>query len=133
MRKHKAPLWLSYMDWGISVKRYLKIIQQGCPEHWRPRQCRHCQAESGIHRHGRYYRKLYTLLEEVKLVIFRFKCSTCGKTFSLLPPFLIPYRGAALDVQEKLIRQADQGYPLEAITENLTPATEPYSAKTLWR
>lgn len=109
------------------------MIEQGCPEEWRPRQCRHCKAVGGIHQHGRYYRKLYTLLEVVKLAIFRFKCTTCGKTFALLPPFLIPYRGAALDVQEELVRQADQGYPLETIAEKLTLATEPYSAKTLWR
>jgi len=121
------------MDWGISVKRYLNIVEQGCPEEWRPTECRHCQAVGGIHRHGRYYRKLYTLLEAVKLVIFRFKCTTCGKTFSLLPPFLLPYRGAALDVQEELVRQADRGHPLEAIAEALTPATEPYSVKSLWR
>lgn len=109
------------------------MIEQGCPEEWRPKQCRHCQAVSGIHRHGRYYRKLYTLFDVLKLVIFRFKCTTCGKTFALLPPFVIPHRGASLDIQEELIRKTEQGYPLEAIAEKLTPATEPYSPKTLWR
>jgi hypothetical protein len=54
------------------------MIEQGCPEEWRPKQCRHCLAVVGIHLHGRYYRKLYTLLEVLKLAIFRFKCTTCG-------------------------------------------------------
>ena len=109
------------------------MTKEGCPEEWRPRQCRHCQAQGRFHRHGFYTRKLYTLFEALDLVIFRFKCTTCERTFGLFPPFLLPYRGAALEVQEEVIRLVDQGRPLETITERLTSATEPYSAKTLWR
>lgn len=66
-------------------------------------------------------------------MIFRFKCFSCSRTFGLFPPFLIPRRGAALDVQEQVLRELDEGQPLRAVAENLGQRTEAYSEKTLWR
>jgi hypothetical protein len=107
------------MIWDTCVKIYLALIQNGCPGEWRPTRCRRCGAESKFHRHGQYTRMLYTLEEALEIIIFRFRCTACSKTFGLLPPFLIPHRTAALDVQEQVVRELDGGTPLREVAEGL--------------
>jgi len=121
------------MIWDTCVKTYLALIQNGCPEEWRPTRCRRCDAESKFHRHGHYTRMLYTLEEALEIIIYRFRCTTCRKTFGLLPPFLTPHRTAALDVQEQVVRELDGGTPLRKVAEGLVLPTQPYSEKSLWR
>lgn len=121
------------MNWETCVKVYFLLTMGGCPEEWRPTRCRPCQAQGKFHRHGHFTRKLFTLEEVLTLVIFRFKCCSCGRAFGLFPPFLVPRRGAALDVQEQVVRKLDEGQSLQSVTESLDLPTEPYSEKTLWR
>lgn len=121
------------MIWDTCVKAYIILTLAGCPKEWRPTRCRHCQAQGKFHRHGRFTRKLYTLEEILDIVIFRFKCTSCGRTFGLFPPFLIPHRGAALDVQERVVRELDEGRSLQSVAKSLVIPTEPYSEKSLWR
>jgi hypothetical protein len=89
--------------------------------------------EAKAHRHGHYTRMLYSLEEALEIIIFRFRCSNCRKTFGLLPPFLAPYHTAALDVQEHVVRELDAGTPLRAAAEKLALPTQPYAEKSLWR
>jgi len=121
------------MIWDTCVKHYLSLIKNGCPEAWRPTRCRHCEAEAGFHRHGHYTRMVYTLEEALKIIIFRFRCTTCRKTFGLLPSFLTPYRTAALDVQERVVRELDSGLSVRIVADGLSLPTQPYSEKSLWR
>lgn len=121
------------MEWDTSVKAYLESIENGCPEDWRPTRCRHCESQGKFHRHGHFPRKLFTLLAVLEIIIFRFKCTSCGRTFGLFPPFLVPHQGAALDVQEQVVQQLDNGRSLQSVSESLNLPTEPYSEKTLWR
>ncbi|WP_423244837.1 DUF6431 domain-containing protein [Fonticella tunisiensis] len=44
-----------------------------------------------IHRHCHYDRNVVTLNQHFIISIQRFLCPCCGKTYSLLPSFLIPY------------------------------------------
>nr|WP_227764572.1 DUF6431 domain-containing protein [Zhaonella formicivorans] len=115
------------------VKTYRMLTLGGYPKEWRPTKCRHCQAQGKFHHHGHFTRKLYTLDEILEIVIFRFKCISCGRTFGLFPPFLIPHRGAALDVQEQVVREMDKCQSLQTVAENLDLPTESYSEKGLWR
>lgn len=105
----------------------------GCPKEWRPAVCRHCAAEAGFHRHGHYSRMLYTLEEELEILIFRFKCKACENTFGLLPAFVERYQSAAADVKEQVVRELDEGAPLRVVAEQLEVATAPYAEKSLWR
>ena len=73
------------------------------------------------------------MLAVLEIIIFRFKCTSCGRTFGLFPPFLVPHQGAALDVQEQVVQQLDNGRSLQSVSESLHLPTEPYSEKTLWR
>lgn len=121
------------MKWDTCVKTYLLMTLNGCPKEWRPTVCRHCAAEAGFHRHGHYNRTLYTLEEVLEIVIFRFKCKSCEKTFGLLPSFVERYQSVAVDVKEQVISELDGGVPLRVVAEQLDLLTEPYSEKSLWR
>jgi len=53
--------------------------------------CKKCGYLGRLHRHGFYYRNAITAHTVHRVVIIRFKCPSCKKTYSLLPSFLIPY------------------------------------------
>ena len=121
------------MNWDTCVKAYLLKILNGCPKEWRPILCRHCEAEAEFHRHGHYSRMLYTFEAAFEIVIFRFKCTTCGKTFGLLPSFVERYRTTAVEIQEHVVSELDNGVPLRVVAGKLVLPTQPYSEKSLWR
>lgn len=54
--------------------------------------CEACGFEGKLYRHGFYYRNLITFKNAFRVVILRCKCQSCGKTYSLIPSFIIPYR-----------------------------------------
>ncbi|MBS4040147.1 MAG: hypothetical protein KGZ81_06060 [Flavobacteriales bacterium] len=60
--------------------------------------CSSCGYEGMLHRHGHYKRNVVTLTQHFVISIQRFLCPSCGKTFSLLPSFLIPYFIYSYDV-----------------------------------
>lgn len=73
---------------GKTVKAYLKQFQdvpppcnEGCPD---------CSGK--LYKHGRYYRTVIIGKKLIKIPIYRRLCPACGKTLSLLPDFLYPYR-----------------------------------------
>jgi hypothetical protein len=53
--------------------------------------CPQCRAKNTLLRHGFYERN--AIEDEVcyRITICRLKCPDCGKTFSILPDFLLPY------------------------------------------
>ena len=53
--------------------------------------CKNCGYSGMLHRHGHYDRNVVTLNSHFIISIQRFICPSCGKTYSLLPSFLIPY------------------------------------------
>jgi len=60
--------------------------------------CLSCGYEGMLHRHGHYHRNVVTLYEHFIISIQRFKCPSCGKTYSHLPSILIPYFIYSYDV-----------------------------------
>ena len=120
------------MTWDTCVKSYLKIVENGCPEEFRPTWCEHCESESNFHRHGSYTRSLYTLAEAFEIRIFRFKCTACATACSILPSFLKRNHTAALDVHECVMRMNTDGVALRIIAEQLA-SVQAFSEKTLWR
>lgn len=60
--------------------------------------CSCCGYEGMLHRHGHYDRNVVTFTQHFVLSIQRFLCPCCGKTYSLLPSFLIPYFIYTFDV-----------------------------------
>ncbi|WPC44707.1 DUF6431 domain-containing protein [Clostridium sp. JS66] len=54
--------------------------------------CEACGYEGKLYRHGFYYRNLITFNKAYRVVIIRYRCKSCHKTYSLIPSFIIPYR-----------------------------------------
>ena len=94
------------------------------PLHIRPRCCWHCNAQCRFHRHSRYMRKCVFLLTGwlTPFFIQRFKCSACGKVFSLIPESL--YKWQRLDLA--LLQEFLSGKQCKSVREN-------FSVRTLWR
>ena len=59
--------------------------------------CPHCGGK--ISRHGVYYRK------KAGVLIQRYKCCGCGRTFSFLPPFLLPHKHYAVSDMAEAIEE----------------------------
>ena len=106
------------------------MVENGCPEEFRPTWCKHCQSEAKFHKHGSFTRSVLTMEELLEIKIFRFKCTACAKTCSVLPSFLKRHHTAALDVQEHIVRSHQNGVSLRVISEQLSPQLA-FSEKTL--
>lgn len=126
------------MDWNQDVQCYLDmLLQGGIPERDRPEHCPHCgQSQQGLHRHGHYFRKVFTLEKEWNIPIFRFYCPNpqCKKTVSLIPTFVKKHQQVALNIQEQVVQAQDHGDSLANIAEGSGSFPGgPYSEKSLWR
>jgi len=88
---------------SLSVKQYAQA--EVCPggKITLPEQCPHpdCQASHRLIRWGTYHRWACTGAGDYHLAIQRLRCQACGRTHSLLPDFLHPYRHYVL----KLLHQ----------------------------
>jgi len=65
-----------------------------------------------IHRHGAYGRHGDTEEEEKSVKVPRFLCNPCGRTISVLPDEMPPYRPVKVDVLEEHF-DAEAGVPCE--------------------
>lgn len=86
---------------GETVKGYLKRygkksppIKLNCP----------CCARR-LRRHGHYHRWVASRRRRYRIPIYRQFCPGCGKTFSLLPPFLRPYAQFITALREAAARR----------------------------
>ena len=53
--------------------------------------CKNCPYEGMMHRHSHYTRTVITCFQYFEISIPRSICPKCGKTYSKLPCFLVPY------------------------------------------
>lgn len=116
-----------------TVQSYIENFIDGCPNHLRPTMCPHCQVEVTLQKHGSFKRTVYTLLEAFIISIFRFKCTECDRTTSLLPNFVKEHHQVAWEVKEEVIRQKLSGIALLKLSEDLETSAGKFSEKTLWR
>ena len=73
---------------GKSIKGYLRNYQEVPPCF--EENCPDCDHK--LYRHGKYSRSVITKKKITWIPIYRLLCPACGKTFSLLPDFLLPYQ-----------------------------------------
>lgn len=90
---------------GRTVKGYLRLFGQHSPE--LRLACPHCGGAT--HLHGRYWRSAVTNRKVHQIPIYRWRCSTCKRTFSVLPDFLIPYAQFVSLVREGVLRRRARG------------------------
>ncbi len=78
-----------YHDFGISVKEYACRGRNNMfPDIDR---CPLCRGVATMYRHGFYWRNAITDKKFYRIPICRLKCSSCLKTVSVLPTFLLRY------------------------------------------
>ena len=89
----------------LSVKQYAQA--EGCPGRAisLPERCPHpeCQASRSLIRWGTYQRWACTEDEDYRLAIQRLRCQACGRTHSLLPDFVHPYRHYVLSLLYRVV------------------------------
>jgi len=89
----------------LSVKQYAQA--ESCPGRTikLPERCPHpdCQAAGRLVRWGTYQRWACTGAAAYRLCIQRLRCQVCGRTHSLLPDFVHPYRQYVLELLQQVI------------------------------
>jgi hypothetical protein len=76
-------------DFGISLAEYnRRSVENVFPVIER---CPCCGYPGRLNRHGFYWRNAVFFLHQFRIPILRLKCSSCDKTVSILPDFLLPY------------------------------------------
>ena len=70
-----------------------------------PDRCPHpdCQAADALIRWGTYERQARTSLEVYCIRVQRIRCKACGRTHSLLPDFLHPYRHYVMSLLQRVV------------------------------
>lgn len=93
------------IHFSLSVKQYAQA--KTCPGRALklPERCPHpdCQAVDSLVRWGTYHRWACTGTDTYRLCIQRVRCQGCGRTHSLLPDFLHPYRHYVLELLQQVI------------------------------
>ena len=67
--------------------------------------CPCCSHPSNLQRHGFYWRNALFRNSHFRIPILRMKCSSCGKTISFLPDFLLPYFQYSLEYILEVAKQ----------------------------
>jgi len=112
----------------------MKLVnKKSFPKEIRPRFCKWCQKEIFFHHHGHYERFVYTLTEQLMIIIHRFICPLCRHTKGYLPNFIESHRQTAWEIHEEVLEKNNQGISLEKAGEEISRPAGPYSAKTTWR
>ena len=70
---------MSIIERGRQFLHWLRNLEQRTP--WEERQCRHCQSHE-TWKHGSYVRHPWTLRGRQSLVMQRYRCRRCGRTFT---------------------------------------------------
>jgi hypothetical protein len=93
------------LDFAGSVKEYIAASQGQDPVFRVPEQCPHpeCRATGCLIRWGTYTRTAITGEADYRLPIQRVRCKACGRTHSLLPDFLHPYRRFVIRLLQQVI------------------------------
>jgi hypothetical protein len=88
-----------------SVKEYIAASQGAEPVFSLPEQCPHpdCQAAGSLIRWGTFTRTAITGETDYRLPVQRVRCKVCGRTHSLLPDFLHPYRRFVIALLQQVI------------------------------
>jgi hypothetical protein len=93
------------IHFSLSVKQYAQA--ETCPGRALnlPERCPHpdCQAPNSLIRWGTYCRWAVTGVTAYPLRIQRIRCTQCGRTHSLLPDFLHPYRHYVLELLQQVV------------------------------
>lgn len=88
-----------------SVKQYAEALSFPGREFSIPKRCpqSECQASDCLIRWGTYARWAHTDDDSYRILIQRIRCKVCGRTHSLLPDFVHPYRRYDIGLMQHII------------------------------
>ena len=101
---------------GITIIVYVDLYGNQCPDI--NVDCPKCNNRK-THKHGHYKRTVYTKYFSHRIPIYRWCCPECGKTISLMPPFLIPYARFYTSLRESAIKRRMNGESYNSIAEKI--------------
>ena len=99
-------------DAQSAVQRLIDEAKQlGCPE----RECPFCKAQNGFRRHDSRKRRVHSIVDDFVttcvIVLLRWKCCSCGRTFTHYPEFLLPHKryvlGAIIGFAERYVNSPE--------------------------
>ena len=109
----------------LTLDQYIKLQKKEEKECFRPKFCP-CCGKAGLWIHGYYDRKADRISTSENthnpVLIFRFFCSHCNKTCSVLPECIPPRRWYLWDIQQTAAILAFTGKSLAAIAKEITPS-----------
>ena len=86
-----------------SVKQYAEAVPFLGRSFTIPDTCPDCQANGRLIRWGTYERSTRTGVVDYRILIQRVRCKACGRTHSLLPDFLHPYRHYVIHLLQRAV------------------------------
>jgi transposase-like protein len=114
-------------EFGSSVKDY---AERGKGNQFpRREKCPHCQRQDKVIWYGFYSRWCH----QVTIVIKRYFCKHCLKTFSLMPSFLCHRISETVEVVERILWQIDQGKSYRESREAVGRPELSYQRVQYWR
>lgn len=114
-------------DFGISVKDYAERGKEN--QFPRRQKCPHCQRLDKVIWYGFYSR----WCQQLTIVIKRYFCKCCSKTFSLLPSFLCQRIGETVEVVEMVLWQINRGKSYRESREAISRPELSYQRLQYWR
>jgi transposase-like protein len=114
-------------DFGICVKDYAERGKEN--QFPRIEKCPHCQGEDKVIWYGFYSR----WCQQVTIVIKRYFCKCCSKTFSLLPSFLCHRMSETVEVVESILWNIEQGKSYRESKEAIGRQDLSYQRLQYWR
>lgn len=101
---------------GRTVKAYLR--QYGDSRPTLCISCPTCGAEA-MQKHGKYCRTAVTNRRVYTVPVYRWRCTGCGKTTSVMPDFLAPYAQFVSVVREGVLRRHLRGLTVREIAARM--------------
>ncbi len=89
-----------------------------------------------LHEHGCFWRIAVTKHGQFKLPIYRWRCPACGRTVSVLPDFLAPWKHFVVSVREAALKRRQLGQSFRKIARGVASAAiggiHPKTVKRWW-
>ena len=105
-----------------SAKEYAEATASPRDSFVLPERCPHpeCRAVNALIRWGSYERQALTDLEVYRIRVQRIRCKVCGRTHSLLPDFLHPFRHYVISLLQRVVsRYLHLGLGINALMRQL--------------
>jgi transposase-like protein len=119
---------------GKNSRAYRKRYGKKRPE--LPLICENPGCNCRLHEHGCFWRIAVAKHGQLRIPIYRWRCPTCGRTVSVLPDFLAPWKHFVVPVREAAMKRRQLGQSFRKIARGVASAAiggiHPRTIKRWW-